>query len=235
MRPLDNCIEALLSRRLLLPRPGFPHQPQCRATGEPRGPCKLRRGKAKLAASHVLERILRQATILSSPLHSTFSRLPPIPQDPCDAFCCGHYLPFVLAGHSARSISLCADTFVCASTPIRASPSNPDDLIKMGIPAAFRWFSNKYPKIISPVIEDQPITMEDGSTIPVDTTRPNPNGEELDNLYLDMNGIVHPCSHPEDRPAPKDEEEMMLEVFRYTDRVVNMVRPRKILMIAVGT
>ncbi|KAH6971880.1 hypothetical protein BKA56DRAFT_677938 [Ilyonectria sp. MPI-CAGE-AT-0026] len=103
----------------------------------------------------------------------------------------------------------------------------------MGIPAAFRWFSNKYPKIISPVIEDQPITMEDGSTIPVDTTRPNPNGEELDNLYLDMNGIVHPCSHPEDRPAPKDEEEMMLEVFRYTDRVVNMVRPRKILMIAV--
>lgn len=103
----------------------------------------------------------------------------------------------------------------------------------MGIPAAFRWLSNKYPKIISPVIEDQPITLEDGSTIPVDTTRPNPNGEELDNLYLDMNGIVHPCSHPEDRPAPKDEEEMMLEVFRYTDRVVNMVRPRKILMIAV--
>ncbi|KAL6858655.1 exoribonuclease [Trichoderma novae-zelandiae] len=103
----------------------------------------------------------------------------------------------------------------------------------MGIPAAFRWLSNKYPKIISPVIEETPITTEDGVTIPVDTTRPNPNGEELDNLYLDMNGIVHPCSHPEDRPAPADEEEMMLEVFRYTDRVVNMVRPRKILMIAV--
>lgn len=103
----------------------------------------------------------------------------------------------------------------------------------MGIPAAFRWLSSRYPKIISPVIEDQPITMEDGTVIPVDTTRPNPNGEEFDNLYLDMNGIVHPCSHPEDRPAPADEEEMMLEVFRYTDRVVNMVRPRKILMIAV--
>ncbi|POR33298.1 5'-3' exoribonuclease 2 [Tolypocladium paradoxum] len=103
----------------------------------------------------------------------------------------------------------------------------------MGIPAAFRWLSSKYPKIISPVIEDQPVTMEDGTVIPVGSTGRNPNGEEFDNLYLDMNGIVHPCSHPEDKPAPKDEEEMMLEVFKYTDRVVNMVRPRKILMIAV--
>ncbi|KAI1654180.1 exoribonuclease 2 [Daldinia decipiens] len=103
----------------------------------------------------------------------------------------------------------------------------------MGIPAAFRWLSNKYPKIISPVVEDRPIEMDDGTIIPVDTTRPNPNGEEFDNLYLDMNGIVHPCSHPEDKPAPKDEEEMMLEIFKYTDRVVNMVRPRKLLMIAI--
>ncbi|PKS06873.1 hypothetical protein jhhlp_006949 [Lomentospora prolificans] len=103
----------------------------------------------------------------------------------------------------------------------------------MGIPAAFRWLSKKYPKIISPVIEDLPKKMEDGSVIPVDRTQPNPNGEEFDNLYLDMNGIVHPCSHPEDRPAPKDEEEMMLEIFKYTDRVVGMVRPRKVLVIAV--
>lgn len=67
----------------------------------------------------------------------------------------------------------------------------------------------------------------------MDTRGPNPNNEEFDNLYLDMNGIVHPCSHPEDRPPPKDEEEMMMEIFKYTDRVVNMVRPRKLLMIAI--
>ncbi|KAL2116977.1 hypothetical protein VTJ04DRAFT_9145 [Mycothermus thermophilus] len=103
----------------------------------------------------------------------------------------------------------------------------------MGIPAAFRWLSSRYPKIISPVIEEKPTVLEDGTVIPADTTQPNPNGEEFDNLYLDMNGIVHPCSHPEDRPAPKDEEEMMIEVFKYTDRVVNMVRPRRLLMIAV--
>ena len=103
----------------------------------------------------------------------------------------------------------------------------------MGVPALFRWLSSKYPKIISTVIEELPYEVGD-EVIPVDTTGPNPNGEEMDNLYLDMNGIVHPCTHPEGKPPPADEEEMMLEIFKYTDRVVNMVRPRKLLMIAVG-
>ena len=103
----------------------------------------------------------------------------------------------------------------------------------MGVPALFRWLSTKYGKIVSPVFEEQPREI-DGVMVPVDTRGPNPNGEEQDNLYLDMNGIVHPCSHPEDKPAPATEQEMMLEVFKYTERVVNMVRPRKLLMIAVG-
>jgi 5'-3' exoribonuclease 2 len=104
----------------------------------------------------------------------------------------------------------------------------------MGVPALFRWLSKKYPKIVSPVVEEQPREI-DGIQVPIDATGPNPNDEEFDNLYLDMNGIVHPCSHPEDRPPPQDEEEMMMEIFKYTERVFNMVRPRKILMIAVGT
>lgn len=107
----------------------------------------------------------------------------------------------------------------------------------MGVPALFRWLSRKYPKIITKVEETIPqvIENEDGTftTIPVDGREPNPNSEEFDNLYLDMNGIVHPCSHPEDRDAPENEEEMMIAIFEYTDRVLNMVRPRKLLMIAV--
>ncbi len=39
----------------------------------------------------------------------------------------------------------------------------------MGIPAAFRWLSTKYPKTHLPVAEEQPIVMEDGNTVPVDT------------------------------------------------------------------
>jgi len=107
----------------------------------------------------------------------------------------------------------------------------------MGVPALFRWLSKKYPKIISPVIEELPEEIDNGdgtkTKVPIDARTPNPNGEEMDNLYLDMNGIVHPCSHPEDRPPPASEEEMMIAVFEYTDRVVNMCRPRKLLMIAV--
>lgn len=35
------------------------------------------------------------------------------------------------------------------------------------------------------------------------------------------------------QPAPKTEEAMMHEVFLYTDRVVSMVRPRKLLVMAI--
>lgn len=102
----------------------------------------------------------------------------------------------------------------------------------MGVPAFFRWLSKKYPKIISPVKEEA-VSYVDNEAIPLDISQPNPNGEEFDNLYLDMNGIVHPCAHPEDRPAPPTEDAMMVEIFKYTERVVNMVRPRKVLMMAV--
>lgn len=52
---------------------------------------------------------------------------------------------------------------------------------------------------------------------------------------VDMNGIVHPCTHPDGKPAPETEEDMMVEIFKYTERVVNMTRPRKVLMMAIGT
>ena len=59
------------------------------------------------------------------------------------------------------------------------------------------------------------------------------NNPEVDNLYLDMNGIIHPCCHPLDRPAPKNEQEMFLLIFEYIDRIVSIVKPRKTIYMAI--
>ncbi|CAF0857952.1 unnamed protein product [Brachionus calyciflorus] len=104
----------------------------------------------------------------------------------------------------------------------------------MGVPAFFRWLTKKYPSIVVQCVEEKsrvdPTTNE---KIPPDTSQPNPNDIEFDNLYLDMNGIIHPCTHPEDRPAPKTEDEMMTIIFEFIDRIFAIVRPRKVLYMAI--
>ncbi|XP_074603428.1 LOW QUALITY PROTEIN: 5'-3' exoribonuclease 2-like [Brevipalpus obovatus] len=85
----------------------------------------------------------------------------------------------------------------------------------MGVPAFFRWLSKKYPSIV----------------VEVD---PNVEVEYVfDNLYLDMNGIIHPCTHPEYKQAPETEEEMFDSIFEYIDKLLKIMKPRKLLYMVV--
>ncbi|VDK51600.1 unnamed protein product [Anisakis simplex] len=124
----------------------------------------------------------------------------------------------------------------------------------MGVPAFFRWLTRKYPSVIVNAVEEKPRDV-DGNEVPIRTTEPNPNFQEFDNLYLDMNGIIHPCTHPENRPAPKNEDEILVLmriqwisiafskkgrnfkfqalIFEYIDRIFAIVRPRRLLYMAI--
>ncbi|XP_071453588.1 5'-3' exoribonuclease 2 homolog [Hetaerina americana] len=102
----------------------------------------------------------------------------------------------------------------------------------MGVPAFFRWLTKKYPSVIVECVEEKPKEVYGVKVYP-NSSHPNPNGVEFDNLYLDMNGIIHPCTHPEDKPAPKDEDEMMVAIFECIDRLFRIVRPRKLLYMAI--
>jgi len=90
----------------------------------------------------------------------------------------------------------------------------------MGIPAFFRWLSRKYPNIVEP-FDDNSLDPETRCKI------------WFDNLYLDMNNIIHPCTHPEDKPPPRNEEEMFEAIFEYTEKVMSMVRPRHLVFLAI--
>jgi len=81
--------------------------------------------------------------------------------------------------------------------------------------------------VIVDVVEEEAVQMN-GVTIPIDTTKPNPNNMEFDNLYLDMNGIIHPCFHLEDHPSPLTYDEFFLCMFDYIDHPFAIVHPRKL-------
>ena len=52
-----------------------------------------------------------------------------------------------------------------------------------------------------------------------------------DCLYLDMNGIVHVATHGPgtDPTKPLEENEAMVRVFKYIDKVVRLGRPKRML------
>ncbi|KYM94136.1 PREDICTED: 5'-3' exoribonuclease 1 [Cyphomyrmex costatus] len=84
----------------------------------------------------------------------------------------------------------------------------------MGVPKFFRYISERYPCLSEVVKEHQ---------IP-----------EFDYLYLDMNGIIHTCSHPNDDVCFRITEEMIFKnIFHYIEVLFNMIRPQKLFFMAI--
>ena len=81
----------------------------------------------------------------------------------------------------------------------------------MGVPSFFRWLVRRYPEVVQP-----------------------PGSDGCDNLYLDMNGLIHPCFHPEDgEPQPESEEEVFGRVLQAVDEIIAVARPRRLVYLAV--
>ena len=80
----------------------------------------------------------------------------------------------------------------------------------MGVPKFYRWLSERYPCLSEVVKENQ---------IP-----------EFDNLYLDMNAIIHLCSHPnDDDPYFRiTEKKIFQDIFHYIEVLFRMIQPKKV-------
>lgn len=85
----------------------------------------------------------------------------------------------------------------------------------MGIPKFFRWMSERYPGLLTTARENQ---------LP-----------EIDNFYLDMNGIIHNCTHPCDGDVHFriSEEEMFEDIFNYINTLFKIIKPREFFFMAV--
>ncbi|KAL8882845.1 MAG: hypothetical protein Q9198_000221 [Flavoplaca austrocitrina] len=58
---------------------------------------------------------------------------------------------------------------------------------------------------------------------------------EFDSLYLDMNGIIHNCTHSDsDSPSFRmTEDKMFIQIFNYIEHLYGKIRPRKLFFMAI--
>jgi len=92
----------------------------------------------------------------------------------------------------------------------------------MGLPTFFRWISERYPKCVADAIKPDPQE---------NLVKANPN-EEVDNLYIDINDILHIAFHPEEAKTPDTFEECMTNLTLQIEDIVRIARPRQMIFIA---
>ena len=57
---------------------------------------------------------------------------------------------------------------------------------------------------------------------------------DVDDLYLDMNGIIHMCTHGNDPEiAETSARDQLVRIFAFTDKVRKIVAPKRTIVLAV--
>ncbi|GAB4824142.1 hypothetical protein N2152v2_011188 [Parachlorella kessleri] len=106
----------------------------------------------------------------------------------------------------------------------------------MGVAGLFAFLRRKYPLIVEPC-EQQPSAAASGHGAESGDGDGGgqPSGDTMcDNLYIDMNHIIHACTHPGWRDVPHDsEQEMFQEMEIYLDRLVGIARPTQLVFVAM--
>jgi 5'-3' exonuclease/20S proteasome alpha/beta subunit len=122
----------------------------------------------------------------------------------------------------------------------------------MGVPKFFRWISERFPKVIQrhgsrPVAATYEKHFDDvdqkgpPKLFPPDLLSECGLAPEIDRLYVDVNGILHGCSHnnmdEEGDPvgaAVSSEEELFRNICYYLDRIVrDIAQPKELLYLAI--
>ena len=90
----------------------------------------------------------------------------------------------------------------------------------MGVPALYLWLIKRCPQLIKDALDPTKVL----SGMEEEGRSRNPG---IDNLYLDMNGIIHPCCHhiANGLKKPQTEEDMFNNIFVYLDKVITIVNP----------
>ena len=110
---------------------------------------------------------------------------------------------------NAPSLSTRTSTISSSTTQSSSTQLN-------GIPKMFRWLTDQYPDIVNRQLEEL---------------------ADVDYFYLDMNGIIHPCTHGNGNENGEvvllDETAMFKRIFLYVDRLYKLVQPTTVLYLAV--
>lgn len=116
----------------------------------------------------------------------------------------------------------------------------------MGVPKFFRWLSERYPKINQragfPPEQDTCLRhfneLPPSPIIPPDPLSTCGLPPPIDRLYIDMNGVIHGCSHNNNSSNEHDvaitQEEIFSNVAYYLDRIVgDIVQPKELLYLSI--